>query len=235
MSIENLIHFFKRVIIKLTGANFNVSFSQTGEDLIIKFIFNALKIKNISYLDIGANHYANLNNTYLFYLLGMKGVCVEPDPNLFKKLIKKRSRDTCLNVGVGTKDMKEEKFYIMSNPIFNTFSESEALKIENIGEAKINKSILMKLINVNSLIKDNFSKCPDLISLDIEGIDLEILKEFDFSIYRPKIFCIETITFSTTLRGQKSIEILNLMEKNNYKIFADTYINTIFVDQNLIS
>lgn len=233
--MKYLLLLLKRTLIKLTGANFNISFSQTGEDIIIKFIFEALKIKDISYLDIGANHPYNINNTYLFYLLGFKGACVEPDPNLYKKIKRKRSDDLCLNVGIGTKNTKKGLFYIMDNPVFNTFSEDEANKLDYNGDAKIVKSIIMELININDLIKYSLAKCPDLISLDIEGLDYAIMKEFDFSLYRPKIFCIETISYSSKLNGVKSSDINDLMLLNNYRIVADTYINTIFVANELFN
>lgn len=231
--MNNLLLLLKRILIKLTGANFNISFSQTGEDIIIKFIFNALKIKEITYLDIGANHPFNMSNTYLFYLLGFKGTCIEPDPNLFKKIKQRRKRDLCLNIGVGTKNITKSLFYIMENPVFNTFSEAEAKKMELNGDSRIVKTINMELLTINDLIKNKLKKCPDLISLDVEGIDYEIMQEFDFSQHRPKIFCIETVSYSAVLNGKKSIDIIDLLIQNNYRIVADTYINTIFVDNNL--
>ncbi len=45
------------------------SYSQCGEDLIVKFILRDVmgEKRNISYMDIGANHPIRLSNTYLFY------------------------------------------------------------------------------------------------------------------------------------------------------------------------
>lgn len=40
------------------------SFSQFGEDLIIESALNIIKEKNITYLDIGANHPFLISNTY---------------------------------------------------------------------------------------------------------------------------------------------------------------------------
>lgn len=234
MNIEKAIVLIKRIIVKIWGANFNISFSQTGEDIIMLFIFNSFKIKKITYLDIGTNHPFNLNNTYLFYLLGLNGVCVEPDPSLFEKIKKNRKRDVCINVGIGIGNQKEGQFYLMSNSVFNTFSEEEARKLEFNKDASIIKTINMPLNSINDIINSNFSTCPDIISLDVEGIDLQILQELNFSKYRPKVFCIETISYSSNLNGTKAEGILELMKQNNYRIFADTYINTIFVDNNFL-
>lgn len=48
-------NFFKRVYNKLTGIPYIISYSQTGEDIIIDFLIGAKKIKDFTYLDIGAS------------------------------------------------------------------------------------------------------------------------------------------------------------------------------------
>jgi glycosyltransferase involved in cell wall biosynthesis len=56
-----------------------ISYSQCGEDIIIDFLLTWLKIKNPTYLDIGANDPVKLSNTYYFYKKGSRGVLIEPD------------------------------------------------------------------------------------------------------------------------------------------------------------
>ena len=51
-----------------------ISYSQSGEDLIVKHIFENLGVKKPSYLDIGAYHPFHLNNTVIFYLSGSHGI-----------------------------------------------------------------------------------------------------------------------------------------------------------------
>ena len=47
-----------------------ISFSQCGEDLIVKFIFDCLGINSPTYIDIGAHHPHYISNTALFYKNG---------------------------------------------------------------------------------------------------------------------------------------------------------------------
>jgi hypothetical protein len=77
------------------------SYSQTGEDLLINSAFRFLHISNPTYLDIGAYHPTHLSNTYRFYQQGSQGVCIESNPELAKRLRKKRPRDTVLEVAIG--------------------------------------------------------------------------------------------------------------------------------------
>lgn len=224
-------HFFKRVYKKLTGIAYNISYSQTGEDIIIEFFIGAKKIKNFTYLDIGANHPVRLNNTYKFYEAGYKGVCIEPDPAVFSRLKNKRPRDICLNIGIADTATTETDFYIMSNPVLNTFSKDEAEELIKHAHCKINKVIKVPLRTAEQIIDEYFDgKAPVFINLDVEGLDEVILKNFPFSKYRPEIFCIETVHYTSDASSEKRNEIFQLMQSNGYKPFADTYINTIFIN-----
>ena len=207
------------------------SYSQSGEDLIIDYIFtNYLHIPRPTYLDIGAHHPTYLSNTYLFYKKGCCGVCVEPDRTLYDEIRKKRCNDTCLNVGVGLAGASKAPFYIMSEKTLNTFSQEEAERYQGYGQYRINEIIQVDLLPINAIISHNFSTCPNFISLDVEGLDYQILKSMDFQKYRPEIFCIETLTFAQDKSERKLDEIVLLMRDNGYIVYADTYINTIFID-----
>ncbi|MBL0133475.1 MAG: FkbM family methyltransferase [Chitinophagaceae bacterium] len=71
---------------------------------------------------------------------------------------------------------------------------------------------------------------PDFLSIDIEGLDLSILKSLDFQSYRPKVIYVECVEFSTDHRGGKNKELVDFLLTKGYFIFGDTYINTIFCD-----
>jgi FkbM family methyltransferase len=208
-----------------------VSYSQSGEDMLVDFIFRTVKINSPSYLDIGAYHPIRLSNTYRFYKRGCQGVCVEPDPDLYKQLKRKRPRDTCINVGIGTTQKKAANFYVMTSRTLNTFSREEAERYQGFGTQRIVKTIQVPLIPINDIVKQYFDPYPHFISLDVEGVESDIVKSFDFSSYRPLVFCVETITYAEDNSGQKLSCILDYMHENGYMTFADTYINTIFVEK----
>lgn len=212
--------------------NFKSSYSQCGEDLVLQQLFMVLGISKVSYLDVGAHHPTYLSNTYLFYENGGKGVCVEPDPYLFKAFGKKRPRDTHLNCGVGIVS-GEADFFVMSTSTLNTFSKEEAERYQSYGQQRIMKTIRIQLETINEIIRQNFEKSPNLISLDVEGLDYLILQNFDFKKYRPEVFCLETLSYTEDKSERKLTEIIELMHANGYLTYADTYINTIFVDANV--
>ncbi|MCW3090860.1 MAG: SAM-dependent methyltransferase [Ferruginibacter sp.] len=206
-----------------------ISFSQSGEDLIVKYIFDCLAITHPSYIDIGAHHPFYLSNTALLYQNGSRGINIEPDPTLFMSFKEYRKLDINLNIGISDKE-SELDFYIISTPTLNTFAKDEAEKYANEGDYSIEKIQKIKVNTLQHTI-DNFSygRFPDFLSVDAEGIDELIVKSINFNTNFPKVICMETISFSTKGRGTKNSAMINYLIDNGYLVYADTNINTIFV------
>jgi FkbM family methyltransferase len=218
---------------KSKSQKYKKSYSQSGEDVIIKFIFNSLGIKKISYIDIGAHDPFYLNNTAIFYKTGNRGINIEPDPILFKNFEKFRKRDINLNIGISDETGKLD-FYIMDSPTLNSFSKDEAERYEREYKFKIKRTIKVNVDKVSNII-NRYSKneFPDLLSLDVEGLDQQILHSIDFNKSKPKVICVETISYSETHNGVKNTQLIEFLKSRGYIVYADTYINTIFVDEEI--
>ncbi len=197
-----------------------ISFSQYGEDLVIKDILTKAGVKEFSYIDIGAHNPIFGNNTYLLYKNGGRGVLVEPNPELCKLIKNKRSNDICLNAGAGKED-GEADFYSFSQSTRSTFSKEQAdLHQQSSGQSpKIEKQ---KIFSLDSIANKYFlNKEISLISIDAEGLDAEIISGFSFS-NRPKVFCVESPL------GDSRVD--NLMTNRGYEKVAQIFQNAIFVD-----
>jgi len=211
--------------------NSKTSWSQQGEDLIIDFIFSShLGLRMPSYLDIGANHPSSLNNTYLFYKKGCRGVSIEPDPNLFQLLNKKRPGDINLNLGISDED-KELDFYMMSSSTLNTFSKTTAEEYslnKHFGCPEIVGVKKIRTVPVNTILEKYFKTSVNyFISIDVEGWDFEVLSAVDFNKYRPAVLCIETNAYS----GNNVDKYKLLLADAGYIPYADTSINSIFLNK----
>jgi FkbM family methyltransferase len=206
------------------------SFSQIGEDSILYYLFSVRNVYNPTYLDIGTNDPVKGNNTYFFYHRGASGVCIEPDPVIYKRLKKKRPRDICLNFGIGLNEVSEAPFYVFPEKYtgWNTFSATEA-ELRKAAGHEYEKIIQIPLKNVNNIIQDTLGKAPDFISIDVEGLDLEILESLDFDKYAPNVLIVETIRFGDTAQANKQQNIIDFVCSKGYLIYADTYVNTIFI------
>lgn len=216
------------------------SYSQFGEDTIVADLLADFGIQNISYLDIGANNPKYISNTYLFYERGSTGVLVEPNALLCKKLKAVRPQDVVLNVGIGMDDdVTEADFYLFPEEAdgLSTFSLKEAKHWEEVGmggiKFKVEKVVKMPIVNINDIIANNFTECPDFISIDVEGWDLKILKTLNFEKYSPAVFCVETLAYKEDGSTYRIQEIHDLFENKGYFSFKETIANNIFVNKNL--
>jgi len=199
------------------------SFSGSGEDLIIFDILKKLKKKAICYIDIGSHDPIYGNNTYLLYRNGGSGILVEPNKHLCNKTKLKRSRDKCLNLGVGGSD-GEADFYFFDRDTRSTFSKEESIAWEKLSgqKAKIEKK---KLLSLDSIIKMLNGKNPDLVSIDTEGLEIDILSKYSW-FKKPAIFCIEN---SASSGIRKDNQIVSIMKKQGYVEVAKTFANSIFI------
>lgn len=206
-------------------------YSQAGEDIILQFLFKDYGKRTITYLDIGTNSPDHSNNTYLFYKNKSTGVCVEADETLIDIIKKVRPHDKVICAGVSVSDELEADFYVFDEPAISTFDKKEAEYRESFGRNRIQKIIKVPLVKVNSLIKDNFDTYPDLLSIDVEGLDKSILESLDFSKYPIPVICVETCTYSENHIRPKDLSISVFMLSKGYEVYADTYVNTIFVNK----
>ncbi len=233
---EKTMDFLKEKNYKLLGPprylHEQPSFSQAGEDSVLRFLFLDfhMDLGQISYLDIGARHPTNGSNTFLFYARGSSGVCVEADINEIPLIQRYRPRDKVLNVGISANGEGYGDFYFMESG-GSTFDRDEAKKREREGTAKILEVIKVPLMDINTLIQQNFETYPVFLSIDIEGMDLAVLKTLDFVKHPIPVICAETCMYSETHIRPKDNSIAEFLRSKGYEIYADTYVNTIFVNK----
>lgn len=205
-----------------------LSYSQNGEDIIVHSIFEALSRKTIFYLDAGGYHPFVGSNTALFYLTGSRGIIIEPNPALFPQFPLRRPRDICLNIGVSDRSGTQTFFLSRSGALGSLIPEEgpEVQGTENPGTEPVEiavrtlPEVIEKYAEGNSI---------DFLSIDIEGMELPVLKMLDFEKYGPLVICAETIPHSSAIRKEKRSDIIDFLKDKGYFVYADTYINTIFV------
>ena len=232
-----------RPIVKRLMPQANHTYAQFGEDLILSHLFSKLNINKPTYLDIGANEPRYISNTYYFYQRGSRGVLVEPNPHLYKKLKRIRPHDIVLNTGIGFSEISEADFYVFPDYAngLSTFSEKEARHWEitgmkGMGKIKVEKVIKMPLTVVNTILEKYFKNTtPDFISLDVEGLDLEILKSMNFEKFQPMAICVETMAYDEHQQTFKIKDIAEFMLTQNYVTYADTRVNTIFCRKDILN
>ncbi len=204
------------------------SFSQCGEDIIIDYIFQLRGIKRPRYIDIGANHPYRFSNTAYFYHKGSRGINIDADPDLIKLFKILRPGDMNLNVGIHS-DEGEMDFYVMQDRTLSTFSKEEYEVLQNNGK-RLKEIKKVRITTVHSIIENHFAgKFPEFLSLDVEGLDMEILASINFDKYFPLVVCVEAATYSLHGSGTRRGDIIGFLSDKGYYEYANTNLNAIMV------
>lgn len=207
-------------------------YSQSGEDIIVSSLINMMKGREpVSYLDVGCNHPVCFNNTFLLRRKFpiRKGVLVEPNPELCGLIRKKRRNDIVLNMGIGT-ETGELLYYMMNADTLNTFSKKDADRAVANGYC-VENCVNIQVLEINLFLKKYFPERKlDFLSIDTEGGEFETLTKIDYDFIRPAIICVETLEFMGG-KDEKLHELIDFYRKRRYMVYADTWINTIFVDE----
>lgn len=170
------------------------SYSQNKEQDVILEYFHDFKG---CFIDIGANDGSTFSNTRALAELGWDGVLVEPSPKAFKKL--KKLYQTIpgefylFDVALGTSDGKVT-FYESGNlvgpddvALVSSLLETETKRFDKVTSYS---KIEVKCFTWNTFVKRLQIPHFDFISIDIEGLEIDVLRQIDLS--KTKMVCIET-------------------------------------------
>ena len=123
----------------------------------------------------------------------------------------------------------------MSAKTLSTFSEKEA-KLLRDKHGYVIRDVIDVRVEPLRHVLDKYCKgiFPDFLSLDTEGFDELILGELKTLSSLPKGICVESREYGTSgLQNSNSLELHEILKPLGYMLFADTYINTIFVLKSL--
>lgn len=204
------------------------SYSGNGEDIILKeYLFKGKK--NGFFVDVGAFHPKIISNTFLLSKAGWRGINIEPNPQAYKLFQKYRPKDINLKLGVA-EVASEKTYYNFSYSGANTFDvtvgEQKSEKDWNtvISKEKLHceplKTILEMHVPANTEI--------DLLDIDVEGLDLEVLKSNDWNRFRPKVVLVEDKEFRQN-PGQSDVYLFML--EQGYRFYSYLDITLVMVEQ----
>lgn len=217
-------HIFKKQIFKTLWPFGSLCYSQEGEDMVLNRIFE--NKKEGFYIDVGAHHPKRFSNTYFFYRRGWRGINIDAMPGSMAVFERDRPLDINLEIPVSDKD-EVLTYYIFNEPALNGFSKELSDSRNGLRQYKIIGTKELRTRTLASIL-DEFMPAGqkiDFLSIDVEGLDFQVLNSNDWDKYRPEIVLIEVL--GTTFDQIISSETTAYMQKNGYMIFAKTF-NTVF-------
>jgi len=198
------------------------TFSQHKEDVEILRLLKKYNIKGI-YIDVGSNHPFKISNTYLLYLNGFNGICIDPLPK-FKKLYEKYRPNDIFECACVDERNLDLPFYEFESSVLSTLDKELADQYVIQGYRYL-KEIKIVTKTLDSILESYKVKMPiSIISIDVEGHELSVLKSINLDNYCPSYICLEAITAD----GNKNHEAISYLERNGYDIEVDLGLNLLF-------
>ena len=202
----------------------NIYFSQEGEDVILRRIFEDQK--NGFYIDIGAHHPKRFSNTYYFYDRGWEGINIDATPGSMKIFQKFRPRDINLEIAISEKEQLLT-YFMFNEPALNSFSKSLSDKRQN-EKCYIEKTISIPSFPLSTILDKHLppEQIINFLSVDVEGLDLRVLASNDWNKYRPKVVLAEVL--GASLNTKKQDPVYKYLTNQGYILFSKLIHTCIF-------
>ena len=207
-----MLKLFKVFIKSLTHKK--ISYSYGGVDLLILDIFK--NQKKGYYLDIGCAHPIKNNNTYLLYRKGWNGINIDLDKENIDLFNSYRKRDFNVTAAVSDKEGETDLYFYHNKSALNTISKQNA----DFQKADISSIKKIKTQSINKILENSPYKDQkiDFLSVDVEGSELDIFKNFDFNKYSPKVIVVEFLDLSLKKLEIKNLNINNMIKSKIFEL-----------------
>lgn len=192
----------------------HLAYGQEGEDLLLNRYFSWKT--NGFYVDVGAHHPQRFSNTYFFYKLGWRGINIDAMPGSMAPFQELRSRDINLEQPISDKE-QNLTFYIFNDPALNGFSDQ--LSVERQNEQFFIKETKTLKTKPLSEVLDQYlppGQTIDFLSVDVEGLDLQVLKSNNWEKYRPEFVLAECLD-TPLVAGVANNEVSRFLQSQGYE------------------
>lgn len=167
-------------------------YAQFGEDQMVAGILGTVS----SFVDVGAHDGITGSNTFRFALRGASGLCVEPVRDNYwrlRSLYAVAPRVRCIHAAVSDYNGFAE---ILSDRGLSRFPETaDVLHLEALGQVAPHYGELerVRVVTFTELMKmADLSRDVDLLSIDVEGHEVPVLRSIPFSDYTFRLIIVET-------------------------------------------
>jgi FkbM family methyltransferase len=217
---------FLRSLIRIVDPYGRTSYAQEGEDLLLERIFEGQK--SGFYVDVGAHHPLRFSNTYLLYKRGWRGINIDAMPGSMSIFQRLRPQDICVESGVALSE-GQLTYFVFKEKALNTFDEDLAQQYKSAGH-EISQQLNVRTKPLVDLLVEYLpaGQKIDLLSVDVEGFDLDVLKSNNWQRFRPRILITEELRY---ISGENNASVHEFLTSIGYNKLACTY-NSVFYVSN---
>lgn len=145
------------------------------------------------YVDVGAHHPFRFNNTYLLYRNGWSGINIDAMPGSMTLFDRKRPRDTNLEVAISDR-LQVLNYHTYKETALNTFDEAKVEEYKaTIPQCPVQSVRPIRTRRLDEVLDEAVSpgQPVHLLTIDVEGLDLCVLRSNDWDRWRPQLVVAE--------------------------------------------
>lgn len=167
-----------------------LSWSQDGEDMILRRMFEGEG--SGFYVDVGAHHPFRFSNTCYFHRRGWRGINIDANPAAIDEFRRHRPSDINLCVGIA-KASGKLVFHRFNEPALDTFDSQLAAERAALPGCQLVGKREIAVMPLSHILARHLPDGVeiDFLSIDVEGLDLDVLKSNDWRRFRPRILLVE--------------------------------------------
>lgn len=194
--------------------------SQRPEHWQSKLVWEYFRKKTRGFfVEVGANEPKFESMTYFLEEQGWNGILVEPNPKLCRQLREQRPRSQVFETAVGApSDVGEADLHVSAGGGGHSSIRSEP------GVVLGGESVRVAMKTLDQVLEEANAKEIDFISLDVEGMEVDVLRGFDLARWQPRLLLIED--FFVNHDKHRCLKSLG------YKLIRRTSYNNWYVSRN---
>jgi FkbM family methyltransferase len=207
-----------------------ISFAQYAEDALLYTLF--APAPRGFYIDVGAHHPWHLSNTYKLYLRGWSGITIEPNPDAAPLFASQRPRDLHLTCGIA-RERAELTFHRFADSKLNSFDAEQADRMAQ----KVVERVQVACLPLQDVVDQHRTDGPiDLLSVDCEGLDLDVLSSLDWARVTPTAVVVEDFEqFTRNKDGASLSPIRSFLTERGYALVSQAVFSFIYVDTSALA
>ncbi len=182
------------------------SYAQNHEDILAWDYFGH-KTDGF-FVEVGANHPTELSQTWLLEQRGWKGILVEPLPACCEKLRAIRKNSLICEAAAGAPaQVGEANLNVAQSDVWSYLGE-ENKELPLAGRIKV------RVRTLDNILEELRAPQVDLLSIDTEGMEIEVLRGLNLQQRRPALVLLED--------HMETLDLFFYMRRAGYKLLKRT-------------
>jgi FkbM family methyltransferase len=159
--------------------------TQAAEQELVQLFFSDLE--EGYFVDVGASHPTNGSQSWYLEQKGWRGILVEPIPELCEALRRERPRSITVQAACGAPEQRGRVDFHVAEGYTRSSLEKNAVSLT----ASFTRTDTVDLRTLDEILAEVRPPKIDFVSIDVEGLQLNVLRGFDLEKHRPTLLLVE--------------------------------------------